>query len=195
MDTIFMNSKNSKTTDPHELLLNFANLKSDKTNLKSHKYVALSNLSRYYAWKNVKKSYKNNKLNWRIWITCWIIFCIKYSRLFWVYLKKHVEKTLNSSIRIYKDKIENRITFKIKTGFDLKLLTLGTMKLLRSTKSKITANENGENIPHLEIAELVLIYCNIVNNSYQQKSWILDIFVPNKSFGQLLNISPKNVDF
>ena len=69
------------------------------------------------------------------------------------------------------------------------------MKLLRSTKSKITANENGENIPHLEIAELVLIYCNIVNNSYQQKSWILDIFVPNKSFGQLLNISPKNVDF
>ena len=63
MDTIFMNSKNSKTADPHELLLNFANLKSDKTNLKSHKYVALSNLSRYYAWKNVKKSYKNNKLN------------------------------------------------------------------------------------------------------------------------------------
>ena len=87
-----------------------------------------------------------------------------------MYLKKHIEKTLNSSIRIYIDKIENRITFKIKTGYDPKVLTPGTMKLLRSTKSKITSNENGENIPNLEITELVLIYCNIVNNSYQQNS-------------------------
>ena len=60
--------------------------------------------------------------------------------------------------------------FKIKTGYDPKVLTPETMKLLRSTKSKITANENGENIPNLEITELVLIYCNIVNNSYQQNS-------------------------
>ena len=59
---------------------------------------------------------------------------------------------------------------KIKTGYDPKVLTPETMKLLRSTKSKITANENGENIPNLEITELVLIYCNIVNNSYQQNS-------------------------
>ena len=106
-----------------------------------------------------------------------------------MYLKKHIEKTLNSSIRIYIDKIENRITFKIKTGYDPKVLTPGTMKLLRSTKSKITSNENGENIPNLEITELVLIYCNIINNSYQQNSWIFHIFVPNKSFGQLLNIA------
>ena len=63
------------------------------------------------------------------------------------------------------------------------------MKLLRSTKSKVTANENGENIPNLEITELVLIYCNIVNNSYQQNSRTFHTFVPNKSFGQLLNIA------
>ena len=195
MDPIFMNPKNSKTADSHKLLLNFANLKGNKTNSKSDKYVALSNLSRYFVWKNAKKSYKNNKLKWRIWITCWIIFCIKYSRLFWVYLKKHVEKTFNSSITISIDKIENRIMVKIKTGYDPKVLTPETMKLLRSTKSKITANENGENIPNLEITELVLIYCNIVNNSYQQNSWIFHIFVSNKSFGQLLNISPQKCRF
>ena len=58
MDTIFINSENSKTSDPHRLLLNL----SDKINLKrSDKYVALSNLSIYYTWKNIKKSYKNNK--------------------------------------------------------------------------------------------------------------------------------------
>ena len=58
MDTIFMNSENSKASDPHRLLLNLA----DKINLRSGKYVALSNLSIYYTWKNTKKSYKNNKL-------------------------------------------------------------------------------------------------------------------------------------
>ena len=66
------------------------------------------------------------------------------------------------------------------------------MKLFGSTKSKITKNENSENIPHLEITEVILIHCNIVNNSYQQNSRVLYTFVPNKSFGQLLNISPEN---
>ena len=59
MDTVFMNFENSKTSDPHRLLLNLA----DKINLKrSDRYVALSNLNIYYIWKNIKKSYKNNKL-------------------------------------------------------------------------------------------------------------------------------------
>ena len=66
------------------------------------------------------------------------------------------------------------------------------MKLLGSTKSKVTKNENGENRPQLEIAEVVLIHCNIVNNDYQQDSRVLYTFVPNESFVQLLNISPKN---
>ena len=59
---------------------------------------------------------------------------------------------------IYVNKIENRITFKIKTGYYLQLLTPETMKLLDSTKSKITKNKNGENVPHLEITEVVLIH-------------------------------------
>ena len=66
------------------------------------------------------------------------------------------------------------------------------MKLLGNTKSKITKNKNGENVPYLEITEVVLMHCNIVNNSYQQKSRVLYTFVLNKSFGQSLNISPQN---
>ena len=69
------------------------------------------------------------------------------------------------------------------------------MKLIGSTESKITKDENGENVPHLEIVELVLIHCNLVNNDYQQDSRILFTFVPNKSFGSLLEISPTNQGF
>ena len=96
---------------------------------------------------------------------------------------------------IYVNKIENRITFKIKTGYYLDLLTPETRKLLGSTKSKITKYENGENVLHSEITEVVLIHCNIVNNNYQQDSRVLYIFVPNKSLGQLLDISPENFIF
>ena len=70
-----------------------------------------------------------------------------------------------------------------------------TMKLLGSTKSRITKDENGENVPNLEITEVILIHCNIVSNDYQQDSRVLYIFVPNKSFGQLLDISPKILYF
>ena len=64
------------------------------------------------------------------------------------------------------------------------------MKLFGSTESKITKDKNGENVSHLEIMELVLVHCNLVNNDYQQDSKILYTFVPNKSFGSLLEISP-----
>ena len=99
------------------------------------------------------------------------------------------------SIRIYESKIENKITFKIKTGYYLELSTPEIMKLLESTKSKITKNENGENVPHLEITKIVLVNCNIVNNDYQLDSRVLYTFVSNKSFGQLLDISPKKFIF
>ena len=56
-----------------------------------------------------------------------------------------------------------------------------TMKLLESTKSKVTKDENGENVPHLEINEIILVHCNIVNNDYQQDSRVLYTFVSNKS--------------
>ena len=66
------------------------------------------------------------------------------------------------------------------------------MKLLGSTESKITKDKNGENVLHLEITELVLAHCNLVNNDYQQDSTMLNTSVPNKSFGSLLKISPRN---
>ena len=69
---------------------------------------------------------------------------------------------------IYINKIENRIMFKVKTGYYLELLTPETMKLIGNTKSKITKDENSENVPHLEITEVVLIYCNTVNNNCQK---------------------------
>ena len=66
------------------------------------------------------------------------------------------------------------------------------MKLLGSTKNKITKDKNGENVPHLEIIEVILIHCNILNKDYQQDSRVLYTFVPNKPFGSLLEISPTN---
>ena len=93
---------------------------------------------------------------------------------------------------MYINRIENRITFKIKNGYYLELLTPETMKLLGSTESKITKDKNGENVPHLEVVELVLAHCNLANNDYQQDSRILFTFVPNKSFDSLLEILPTN---
>ena len=66
------------------------------------------------------------------------------------------------------------------------------MKLLKSIESKITKDKNGENVSHLEVVELVLVHCNLVNNDYQQDLRILYTFVPNKTLGSLLEISPTN---
>ena len=107
-------------------------------------------------------------------------------------LKKYRENTNNPLIQIYVNKIENRIKLKTKNGYSLKLLSKETMKLLGSTENKITKDKNGENVPHLEITEVVLVHCNIVNNYYQQDSRVLYTFVPNKLFGSLLEISPTN---
>ena len=90
---------------------------------------------------------------------------------------------------MYINRIESRITFKIKNGYYLELLTPETMKLLGSTESKVTKDKN------FEVAELVLVHCNLVNNDYQQDSRILYTFVRSKSFGSLLETSPTNQVF
>ena len=168
MDTIFMNSRNGGTYDPHKLLLDLA----DKMSLKKNdKYFVLSNLSIYYTCKNIKKSYSNNKF--KISAPAWneefelpdgSHSVSDIQDHFEHNLKKHGEKTDNSSIRIYINKIKNRIMFKIKTGYYLELLTPETMKLLGSTKVKITKDKNDKNVPYLEITEVVLVHCNIVDN-------------------------------
>ena len=80
--------------------------------------------------------------------------------------KKHGQNSNKPSVQIYVNKIENRITFKIKKGYSFELLTPGTMKLLGSTKNEITEDKNGENVPHLKITEVVLVHCEIGNNGY-----------------------------
>ena len=107
-------------------------------------------------------------------------------------LKKHGEDIDKPSVQIYVNKIENRVTFKIKNGYSLELLTPETMKLLGSTKNKITKDKNGENVPHLEITEVILVHCNIVSNNYQQDLKVFYTFVPNKPFSSLGEISPTN---
>ena len=78
--------------------------------------------------------------------------------------------------------MENIITFKIKSGYYHKLLTPKLMKLLGSSKNKITKDKNGENVLHLEVTLVISVPGNLVKNSYQQKSSVLYKFVSNKSF-------------
>ena len=194
-----MNSENSKTSEHNILVLKL----NDKLDLRrGQKTVALSNLNIYYTCKNVKSSCNNNKF--KISAPTWSeefelpdgSYSVSDIQDYFEYiLKKHSESVENPSIRMYIKRIENRITFKIKNGYYLELLTPETMKLLGSTESKISKDKNGENVPHLEIVELVLVHCNFVNNDYQQDSRILYTFVPNKTFGSLLEISPANQVF
>ena len=194
-----MNSKNSKTSKPHVLILQF----TDKLDLKrSEKGIALSNLSIYYMWKNIKNTYNNNKFKKSVptWNDKFELpdksnYVSDIQGYLQHILEKLGENIDNPSVKICVNKIESRITFRITNRYSLELLTPETMKLLGSTENKITKYQNDENVPHLEITEVVLVHCNIVNNDYQQDSRVLYTFVPNKPFGNLLEISPTNQIF
>ena len=142
MDTIFINSENTRTPKPHILILKLI----DKLDLRiGKKVIVLSNLSIYYTWKNIKSSYNNNKfkISAPTWNDEFELPDGSYSTsdiqdYFEYILNKHGEDIDKSSVQIYVNRIENRITFKIKSGYSLELLTSETMKLLESTKNKIT---------------------------------------------------------
>ena len=99
----------------------------------------------------------------------------------------------NAPVQAYVNKTKNRIVFKIKTGYKLELLFSETMRLLGSTKKDAGQDKDGENVPKLESVDTVLEHCNLFNNNYQQASKVLFTFVPNKQFGQLINISPHSL--
>ena len=153
MDTIFMNSENSKKPKPHVLILTLTN----KIDLRMGKNViALSNLSIYYTWRNIKSSYNNNKF--KISAPTWNdefklpdgSYSVSDIQDYFEYiLKKHGEDIDKPSVQIYVNKIENRVTFKIRNGYNLEIVTPETMKLFGSTKNKTTKGKNGENVPHL----------------------------------------------
>ena len=171
METIFMNTENSKTNESHRFKLDLA----DRLNLKNpKKNMALGNLSIYYTWKNIKSEYNNNKfkISAPTWNETFDLPDYSYSisdiqHYFQVIIKKHETLTENPSTQIYASKIKNRIVFKIKTGYKLELLTLETMKLLRSTKEVVDKDKNGENVPKLESVKVVLVHCNLVKTDYQ----------------------------
>ena len=127
MCTIFMNFQNSQISDPYRVLHNL----TDKINLKrSEKYAALSNLSIYYTWKNIKSSYRTINVKYvgqrGMLYESWIMLYIRYLKLF-------------------KIKLSKKVTFRIKTGYFLQLLT----KLTGNTKSEINKDENSKNVPRL----------------------------------------------
>ena len=192
-----MNSENSKTSELHVLILKL----TDKLDLRRGEKT-LSNLSIYYTWKNIKSSYNNSKFkisaptwNYKFELPNGSYSVSDIQDYFEYILKKHGENIDIPSVEIYLNKIENRITFGIKNEYSLELLTPETMKLFGSTKNEITKDKNGGNVLHLEITEEVLVHFNIVNNNYQQDSRVLYTFVPNKPFGSLLEIYPRNHTF
>ena len=139
----------------------------------------------HYTWKNLKKSCKVNKfkISSPTWNENFDLPDESYPDIqdYSVYiLKRHWGRTGNPSITIYINKIENILEFKIKTGYYLKLLIPETNKLFRIT---------------WKILEVVLVHCNIINNNYQQDSRALYTFIPNKSSGQLWDISNKSFIF
>ena len=155
MDTIFMNSENSKTSEPHVLILKL----TDKLDLRrGEKIITLSKLSIYYTWKNIKRSYSNNKF--KISAPTWndkfelpdgsYSFSNIQDHSEYI-LKKHEENTDKPSLQIYVNKIENRVIFKIKDGYSLELLTPGTTILLGSTKNKITNTKMVKIYPTLKL--------------------------------------------
>ena len=173
MKTIFINTENSKTNEPHIFKLNL----TDKLNLKNpNKNMALTNLSIYYSWKNIKSKCNNNKfkISALTWNNTFGLRDGSYSiadtqDYFEFIIRKHETLTENPPIQIYPNKI------------------------IRKYKKDADADKNSENVPKLESAEIALVYCNLVKNAYQHTSKGLFSFVLNKKIGQLINISPHSL--
>ena len=192
-----MNTANSKTKHSNKFVYNF----TDKLNLKNpNKNIELANLSIYYTWKNVKSDYNNNKfkISAPTWNDTFDVpdgsYLIAALQNYFEYIiEKHETITDISPVLTYVNEINNRIVFKIKSGYKLELLSKETMKLLGSSTDPIDGNKKSELVPKLESVDLVLVHCNVVNNSYQQASKVLFTFVPNKKYGQLITVSTETL--
>ena len=159
MGTIFVNTENSKTNEPHRFRLSLA----DKRNLKKpNKNIALGNLGIYCTRKNIKSGYNNNKfeISAPTWNDTFDLPdgsdpIADIQDYFEFIIKKHDSVTENPPVQIYPYKIKNRIVFKIKTGYILELLSSETMKLLGSTRKDVDQDKDGEHVPKLESAEVI----------------------------------------
>ena len=192
-----MGTENSKTSDPNRFRLYF----TDKIDLRGNKTIALPDLSIHYTWHNVKEEYNNNKFRlsgptWSKDVTApdgsYEVYQIQNYFLDEV-IKKHesdIKSNEQSPILILPNKIINEVAFRIKTGYKLELLTNETMRLLGNGPI-IYTTKNGKNVPKLENVRNVLVFCNLVQNTYLQESKLLFSFFPNSSIGTLLSITPQ----
>ena len=103
--------------------------------------------------------------------------------------------TTAPTIHVYINTINNRLVRKTKDGYKLELQTPETKKLFGNTRKLIDKTKNGENVPSLEVVEVILVQCYLVGNQYQQKSKVLYTFTPDKSYAYLLNVEPSNLMF
>ena len=166
METFFMNTKNSKS-EPYKFKYDLI----DKLDLRNpNKNMALANLSIYYTWKNVKSIYNNNKF--------------KISAPTWNETFDLPDGSYNIS------EIQDYIEYIIK-----KHETFGENAPILIYPNNKNSNKNSENVPRLQNVEVVLVQCNLVNNSYQETSRVLFTFVLTKQYGQLISISPKSLTF
>ena len=152
----------------------------------------------HYTWKNIKSEYKNNEFkiiaptrNETFNLPNGSYTIAGIQDYFEFVIKKH-ENILddNPPILIYPSKIKNRIAFKIKTGYELELLSNETLQLLGDGPI-IDTDKNGKNVPKIKQVISVLMHCNFVQNNYQQDSKLSYSFLRDKQFGQLLVIEPK----
>ena len=167
METIFMNTENSKTNEPHRFVLNL----SQRLDLKSlNNYASLQNLLHLEKYKRTLQRWSSEfKLP----------VGARYSRLYWVHHKKHKTFPTNPPIHIYINRINNRPVWSHEVNCQ--------------DKQIIDKTKNGKNVPKLELIEVSLVQCNSVDNQYQQE--VLYAFMPNKSCAYMLKVKRNNFKF
>ena len=182
--------------ESHKFVLNL----SQRLHLSSsNTYIPLQNLSFYYAWKNIRKQYKNNKLT--IIAPTWNdefelpdgFYSVSDIQDYFEYIIKY--NSAIPPIHVYINRINNRLVFNVNNRYKLELKKPETMIFFGSTKNLIDKTKNGEKVPSLEVVKVVLVECNLADNQYQQKSGVLYTFTPNKSYAYLLNVEPSNLVF
>ena len=168
-----MNTLNSKTSESNKFIYQF----TEKLNLKNpNKNMALANLSITIHRKTLNLNATTINLRYMLQLGMMNVICLMdlivsgIKDYFEYIIKRHETIADNPPVQIYVNKIKNKIVFKTKTGYKLELLTEETMLLLGSSKKAIDRNKDGEIVPRLEAVKVVLVHCNLINNSYLSTS-------------------------
>lgn len=218
MDTIVLNTANSKTKEPHKYVYNLTNTMK----LDDH-YICLSNLSMYYTWKNIRAEYGNNILIYYIpdpdnpipglnpdtlisngenrkpangkfvWVTLPDgSYSIKDINNY-LHMKMIAEKDGTNEdfpISIYPNTVYNRVSIVLKSGFQL-ILSRGMANVLGFSNQLITNTSTGDLVPQIERVEVVMVHCNMAQNNFTQDSSLIYSFVPNSAYGTQLHQRPR----